>query len=74
MIPDDRRRRTRQGGEQGVLPILREAFSQRPDWLQFSPRQLSVLMFLYGYSSVPLEEFDIEAALPFALEDWEGVA
>jgi hypothetical protein len=74
MIPDDRRRRTRRGGEQSVLPILREAFSQRPDWRQFSPRQLSVLMFLYGYSSVPLEEFDIEAALPFALEDWEGVA
>jgi hypothetical protein len=74
MIPDDRRRRTRRFEEQGVLPILREALSQRPEWRRFFPRQLSVLMFLYGYSPVPLEEFDIEAVLPFALEDWEGVA
>jgi hypothetical protein len=31
-------------------------------------------MFLHGYTSEPVEEFDIAAALPFALEDWEGVA
>jgi hypothetical protein len=73
-IHDDRRRRTGRFEEQGVLPTLREAFSQRPDWRGFSPHQLSVLMFLYGYSAVPLEEFDIEAALPFALEDSEGAA
>jgi hypothetical protein len=36
-----------------VLPILREAFSQRPDWRDFSPRQLSVLLFLYGYIAEP---------------------
>ena len=57
-----------------VLPILREACSQRPEWRAFSPRQLSILMFLHGYTSEPVEEFDIAAALPFALEDWEGVA
>jgi hypothetical protein len=74
MIPDDRRRRTGRFEEQGALPALREAFSQRPEWRKFSPHQLSVLMFLYGYSPVPLDDFDIEAALPFALEDWEGVA
>jgi len=74
MIADDRRRRTRRFKEQEALPVLREAFSQRPDWRRFSPHQLSLLMFLYGYSPEPLEEFDIEAALPFALEDGEGVA
>jgi hypothetical protein len=58
----------------GVLPILREAFSQRPDWRDFSPRQLSVLLFLHSYTTVPEEEFDIAAALPFALEDLEGAA
>jgi hypothetical protein len=74
MIPDDGRDRTRRFEEQEALPTLREALSKRPDWRQFSPSQLSVLLFLYGYSVVPLEEFDIEAALPFALEDREGAA
>jgi len=56
------------------MPAMREAFSQRPDWRDFGPRQLSVLLFLHGYLSVPPEEFDVEAALPFALEDWAGAA
>jgi hypothetical protein len=58
----------------GVLPVLRQAFSERPDWRGFSPRQLSVLMFLHGYTTEPAEEFEISAALPFALEDLEGAA
>jgi hypothetical protein len=74
MIPDERRRRTRRFEGQEDLPTLHEALSNRPDWQQFSPHQLSVLMFLYGYSPVPLEEFDIAAALPFALKDSEGAA
>jgi hypothetical protein len=74
MIPDDRRRRTSRLEGQTALPTLREAFSQRPEWRRFSPPQLSVLMYLYGYSSKPLSDFDIEAPLPFALEDWEDAA
>jgi len=74
MIPDDRRRRTRRFEEEAVLPALREAFSERPEWRRFSPRQLSVLMSLHGYLSTPPEELDVEAALPFALGYWEGVA
>ena len=58
----------------GVLPILREAFSQRPDWRGFSPRQLSVLMFLHGYTTEPAEEFEVAAALPFAHKDIERAA
>ncbi len=58
----------------GVLPVLREALSQRPDWRGFSPRQLSVLMFLHGYTTEPAEEVEVAAALPFALEDLEGAA
>lgn len=58
----------------GVLLTLREAFGQRPDWRSFSPRQLSVLMFLHGYTSELAEEFDVAAALPFALENVEGAA
>ena len=57
-----------------VLPILCEAFSQRPEWRAFSPRQLNIRMFLHGYTSEPIEQFDIAATLPFALEDWEGAA
>jgi hypothetical protein len=73
-IADNGRRRTRRIEEREALPALREAFSNRPVWRQVFPHQLSILMFLYGYSSEPLEEFDIEAALPFALEDSEGAA
>jgi hypothetical protein len=58
----------------GVPPVLRQALSERPDWRGFSPRQLSVLMFLHGYTTEPAEEFEISAALPFALEDLEGAA
>lgn len=57
-----------------VLPNLREAFSERPDWRRFSPRPLSVLKFLHGYTTELAEEFDVAAALPFALEDFEGAA
>jgi hypothetical protein len=74
MIPDDRRRRTRRFDEEAVLPALRDAFSERPEWRRFSPHQLSVLMFLYGYLSTPPEDLDVEAALPLALGDSEGVA
>jgi hypothetical protein len=37
-------------------------------------RQLSVLLFLYGYVLKPPRKSDVEAALAFALEDWEEVA
>jgi hypothetical protein len=57
-----------------ALPILREAFSQRPDWRGYSPRQLSILLYLYGYTTEPEEELAIATALPFALEDLEGAA
>ena len=73
-IADNDHRRTRRFEGQEALPALREAFSQRPEWRGFSPHQLSVLLFLNGYSPVPPDDFDIEALLPFALEDWEGVA
>jgi hypothetical protein len=33
-----------------------------------------VLLFLHGYLSTPPEDFDVEAALPFALEDRAGAA
>ena len=56
------------------MPALREAFSQQPDWRGFGPRQLSVLLFLHGYLSEPAEDFDVEAALPFALDDRAGAA
>ena len=60
--------------KQSVLPALREALSQKPEWRGFSPRELSVVLFLWGYLSVPPSDFDVEAALPFALEDWAGAA
>ena len=67
MIPDDHRRRIRRFEEQGV-------FSQRPERRKFSACQLFILMFLYGYVGEPPEEFDLLAALPFALEGREGAA
>lgn len=74
MIPDDSLRRTRRFEEESVLAALREAFSQRPEWRGFGVRQLAVLLFLRGYLSAPPEDADVEAALPFALEDREGAA
>jgi hypothetical protein len=57
-----------------VLPALREAFGQRPEWRDFDANQLSKLLFLYGYLSTPPEDPDVEAAMPFALEDLDGAA
>jgi hypothetical protein len=57
-----------------VLAALRDAFSERLDWRGFYPHQLPVLLFSHGYTSEPAEDFDVEAALPFALEDREGAA
>jgi hypothetical protein len=74
MVHDHSSQRTRRFGAQDVLAALREAFSQRPGWLEFSLHQLSVLLFLNGYLSTPPTDFDVETALPFALEDWEGAA
>jgi hypothetical protein len=31
-------------------------------------------MFLHGYTTELAGDFDVETALPFALEDWEGAA
>jgi hypothetical protein len=53
---------------------MHEACSTRSDWRGFSPHQLSVLMFLHGYTTVPAEDHDVEAALPFALEDRDEAA
>jgi hypothetical protein len=57
-----------------VLVALRSAFSERPNWHGFSPRQLAVLIFLHGYTSEPAGDLDVGAALPFALEDFQGAA
>ena len=74
MITDEHRRRIDRFGEEGVLPALREAFGQRPEWRGFDARQVSVLLFLHGYLSTPPEDADVEAAVPFALEDRDGAA
>lgn len=73
-IDDNDRRRIARFGEEDVLGALREAFSRRPEWRGFDARQLSVLLFLHGYLSTPPEDPDVEAAMPAALEDWEGAA
>ena len=73
-IDDRSARRVHRFDKEAILPALREAFSQRPDWRGFGARQFSVLLFLHGYFSAPPEDFDVEAALPFALEDRAGAA
>ena len=72
MIPDESGGRTRRFDEPDVLAALREAFSQRPEWRGFSPRQLFVVLFLRGYLASPPSDFAVVAALPFALR--EGAA
>ncbi len=74
IIAENDRRRIPRFGEEDVLAALREAFSQRPDWRGFDAHQLTILAFLHGYLSVPPEDADVEAAIPFALEDREGAA
>lgn len=73
-IDDRSARRIHCFDEEAMLPALREAFSQRPNWCIFDANQLSKLMFLHGYLSAPTEALDVEAALPSALEDREGAA
>ncbi len=74
IIDYNARRRSPRFGEEPVLPALREAFGQRPDWRDFGAHQLSVLLFLHNYLSIPPEDPDVEAALPLALEDLDGAA
>jgi hypothetical protein len=74
MITDEHRRRIYRLGEEGVLPALREALGQRPEWRGFDANQLSKLLFFYGYLSEPPEDPDVEAAIPFALEERAGAA
>lgn len=73
-IDEGRGRCIRRFGEEAVLPALREAFGQWPGWRSFDAHQLSFLLYLRSYLSTPPEDLDVEAALPFALEDWEGAA
>ncbi len=73
-IDDSRGRCIRRFGEEAVLPALREAFGQRPNWRIFDANQLFKLMFLHGYLSAPPEDLDVESALPSALKDREGAA
>ena len=73
-IDHESRERIDRFGEEGVLPALREAYSQRPEWRGFDARQLSFLLFLHGYLSTPSEDADVEAAMPFALKDRAGAA
>ena len=73
-IDDNDRRRIYRFREEGVLPALREAFGQRPEWRGFDAHQLSVLMFFHGYLSAPPEDADLEAAMPSALQDRDGAA
>jgi hypothetical protein len=73
-IDDRSARRIHRFGEEAVLPALREAFGQRPNWRIFDANQLFKLMYLHGYLSAPPEDLDVETALPSALEDREGAA
>ncbi len=73
-IDDNDRRRIYRFREEGVLPALREAFGQRPEWRGFDAHQLSVLMFFHGYLSAPPKDADLEAAMPSALQDRDGAA
>ena len=65
-IDDRSARRIHRFGEEAVLPALREAFGQRPNWRIFDANQLFKLMFLHGYLSAPPEDLDVETALPSA--------
>jgi hypothetical protein len=73
-IADKHGRRDYRFREEGVLPALREAFGQRPEWRGFDARQLSVLLFLHGYLFAPPEDAGVETAVPSALEDREEAA
>lgn len=73
-IDHEGRERIPRFGKEGVLPALRDAVGQRPEWRGFDARQLSFLLFLHGYLSTPPEDLEVEAAIPLALEDREGAA
>ncbi len=33
-----------------LLPIIREAFSQRPSWVYYPPERLAVSLFVWQYT------------------------
>jgi hypothetical protein len=67
IIPDDLYARH----SENVPLVLAKALSQRPGWRDYSPHQLSVLMFLYGYTTVPANKHDTANALTIALTNPE---
>ncbi len=74
IIDHTARRRILRFGEEDVLAALRKAFGQRHNWRGFDANNRSKLLFLRGYLRKPLEDADVEAALPVAREDLDGAA
>ncbi len=46
-----------------LLPIIREAFSRRPDWVLYPPERLARSLYIWGYAWELPEAFEVEVAL-----------
>ena len=56
-----------------LLPIIREAFSERPSWTDYPPERLAVSLLVWHYTRTLPDVFEVEAALE-ALEIERGAA
>lgn len=53
-----------------LLPIIREAFSERPSWTDYPPERLAVALLVWHYVRTLPETFEVEAALEALEIEW----
>ena len=46
-----------------LLPIIREAFSERSSWISYPPERLAVSLVVWHYVREVPDAFEVEAAL-----------
>jgi hypothetical protein len=46
-----------------LLPLIREAYSRRPDWIPYPAERLARTLYIWGYAWELPEVFEVEAAL-----------
>ena len=46
-----------------LLPLIREAYSRRPDWIPYPPERLARTLYIWGYAWELPEVFEVEVAL-----------
>lgn len=46
-----------------LLPLIRAAYSRRPDWIAYPPERLACSLYVWGYCWEVPDVFEVEVAL-----------